>query len=57
MLLVIELDRVDVFEHFLQVGLHCCWLLGLRQNFQQVIIRQEIEPCEFLTLLLQIFIE
>lgn len=49
---VVELNRVDVFEHFLEMRLHCCWLLCLGKNFKQIIIRQEIESCKSFSLLL-----
>lgn len=29
LLILIELDAIDILEHLLQVGLHCCGFLGL----------------------------
>lgn len=54
---VVKLNSVDVLKDFLQVRLHCCRFLCLRQNFKQVIIRKEVKSGEFLSFLLQILIQ
>lgn len=51
-LFVIELDGVDIFEHFFQVRLNGGRLFGLRQNFKQIIIGEKVEPGELFPLLL-----
>ena len=46
-LAIISKDKLlDCFKALLDKGLHIAWLLGLRQNLQQLIIGQEEEPVQ-----------
>ena len=38
LLLIVKVQLGDTFEALLQVGLHSEWLLGLRQDFQQLFV-------------------
>jgi hypothetical protein len=46
-LAVLSKDKLlDCFKALLDKGLHIAWLLGLRQDLQQLIIGQEEEPAQ-----------
>ncbi len=49
-----EGQRADALEALLQVRLHARWVLGLREDFQQLVVGQEEEAREIQALLLQI---
>jgi len=56
-IVILELKISHSFEHFTQVRTHITNFLCLRENFKQLIIRQEIETSEIGTLLLKIVSE
>lgn len=50
----LELARGDPLERFVEVWLYCSWLLRLRQDFQELVVRQEEEPREVQAFHLQV---
>ena len=50
-------EFIDVVEAFLEMGLHCLWVLGLAENFQQIVVGQEVESGENLSLRLEIHVQ
>ena len=52
-----HLKRLYVVKTLLQVGLDGLWILGLAQDLQEVIVGQEVEPWEDLTLGLQVHVQ
>lgn len=46
-----EVELGDALKALLEVGLHAQWILGLRQDLQQLIVGQEEEPKEKATVL------
>ena len=53
---VVEFNLIYVLKHLFQVGLHGCGLLSLREDFEQVVVGQEVESRELLPLLLQLVV-
>lgn len=57
LLLVVELEFGNTFEALLQVWLHSQWLLSLGQDFEKLIVRQEVESGEQGSLGLQVVVK
>ena len=51
-----HLERLDVVEALLQMGLHSLRVLGLAQDLQQIVVGQEVESWEDLSLGFQVHI-
>ena len=52
-----NVERLDVVEALLEMRLHGLGVLALAQNLQQVVVRQEVEARENLSLRLQVHVQ
>ena len=52
-----DVERLDVVEALLEMRLHGLGVLALAQNLQQVVVRQEVETRENLSLRLQVHVQ
>jgi hypothetical protein len=55
--LIIELQALNSFEALLEERLNTEWVLGLRENFEQLRVRQKEESREKTSLGLQVLVE
>jgi hypothetical protein len=53
----VDSDAMDASKQLLQMLLDDFWVLRLSQNFQQIIITEEVKATEFVAFFLQIIIE
>lgn len=54
---VTELYFVDAREELFEVELNDGWILGLPQDLEHVVVSQEVETREFVSLFLQVVVE
>ena len=52
-----EFEGFDVIKAFLEMRLDSLWVFGLAQDFKKVVVGQEVEPGEDLSLCLKIHIQ
>lgn len=57
MFLSIELDFIDIFEHFLQVGLNSQWLFCLGQYLKELVVAQKEKSCKFGPLTFKVIVQ
>lgn len=57
MLLMVELDGVDVLEYLLEMRLDCCGLFGLGKDFEEIVVREEVESSKTLSFLLKVVVQ
>ena len=56
LLLIIELYGVDILEHLPEVRLDGSGFFSLRKDLQKIIVTEEIESSELLSLLLEVVV-
>jgi hypothetical protein len=57
MLLLCESYLMNVFKHFLQIGLNCERFLGLREDLKELVVTKEIKSGKLRPLAFQVVIE